>query len=422
MTKFREVLSNRNFLFLWIGQLVSTFGDRLTQMALVALVYQQNPGSEIALAKLISFTIIPVFIIGPVAGVWVDRLNRKNVMVISDILRGCLILSIPLFIGMKQILFVYLAIFLTFSISRFFIPSKMAIIPDLVPKESLLVANTLSGTTYMIGNVVGLVVAGIIVNIKSIGAIGGFYIDSMTFFVSASLIAMIAHIHSIKEVRQDIITTTEAIGSSIRRSIAGDIIEGLKTIWKYKDMRFIVSVFFIFMAGLGAISCVIIVFVQQAFGTSTRDLGFLGTFLVIGLFMGTIAYGKFGQSSPKRKVVFYSFIASGILIAVFALVVENSPNLFTAGVVSALLGAAASPIMVSANTLTHEAIPEELRGRIFSSLEVVMHLGFIAAMFAAAYAAKYIGRSWVIMIAGAFFCLCGAVGFVAEARDKTTSP
>ena len=63
MTKFREVLSNRNFLFLWIGQLISTFGDRLTQMALVALVYQQNPGSEIALAKLISFTIIPVFII-----------------------------------------------------------------------------------------------------------------------------------------------------------------------------------------------------------------------------------------------------------------------------------------------------------------------------------------------------------------------
>jgi len=403
-----------------MGQLISTFGDRLTQMALVALVYQQNPGSEIALAKLISFTIIPVFIIGPIAGVWVDRLNRKNVMVVSDILRGCLILSIPYFIAIKQILLVYLAIFITFSISRFFIPSKMAIIPDLVPKENLLVANTLSGTTYMIGNVVGLVVAGFIVNIPSIGAIGGFYIDSMTFFASALLIAMITHVRSVRDVGQDIITTTEAISSAIRRSIASDIIEGLKTIWKHKDMRFIVSVFFALMAGLGAISCVIIVFVQHAFGTSTRDLGFLGTFLVAGLFAGTVAYGKFGQRAPKRKVVSCSFIASGILVAVFVMIVEKHPNLFTAGLISALLGAAAGPIMVSANTLTHEAIPEELRGRIFSSLEVVMHLGFMASMFLAAYAAKYIGRPWVIMTAGAFFCLCGAAGIAAEAKDKAT--
>ena len=94
MIKFREVLSDRNFLFLWLGQLVSNFGDRLTQMALVALVYQRNPGSEMALAKLISFTIIPVFVIGPIAGVWVDRLNRKNVMVISDILRGLSLIHI----------------------------------------------------------------------------------------------------------------------------------------------------------------------------------------------------------------------------------------------------------------------------------------------------------------------------------------
>jgi len=421
MISFREVLSNRNFLFLWIGQLISTFGDRLTQMALVALVYQQNPGSEIALAKIISFTIIPVFIIGPIAGVWVDRLNRKNVMVVSDIIRGCLILSIPFFIGIKQILLVYLAIFLTFSISRFFISSKMAIIPDIVPKKNLLVANTLSGTTYMVGNVVGLVVAGIIVNIQSIGAIGGFYIDSMTFFVSALLIAMIAHIRSIGEVGKDIITTTEAIGSSLRRSIVSDIMDGIKTIWKHKDMRFIVSVFFILMAGLGAVSCVIIVFVQHIFGTSTRDLGFLGTFLVTGLFIGTMLYGKFGQKISKRKIVFCSFIASGILITIFVLAVEKYHNLFTAGIISALLGAAVSPVMVSANTLTHEAIPEELRGRVFSSLEVVIHLGFMIAMFIAAYAANLIGRSWVIIIAGVFFCLCGAVGLTVEAKTRATS-
>ena len=130
MTRFRDVLTNKNFLFLWLGQVISNFGDRLNQMALVALVYQRNPGSEIALAKLISFTIIPVFLVGPIAGAWVDRLNRKKIMMISDILRGILVLSIPICIRANQILLVYLAIFITFSLSRFFIPS--------ITKESIL--------------------------------------------------------------------------------------------------------------------------------------------------------------------------------------------------------------------------------------------------------------------------------------------
>ena len=144
MTRFRDVLRDRSFFCLWLAQIISNFGDRLTQMALVALVYQRTPGNTIALAKLISFTIIPVFLIGPIAGAWVDRLNKRNVMIISDLLRGILILTIPFFIMSKQIIPIYLAIFLAFSLSRFFIPSKMAIIPDLVSKDELLVANTLA--------------------------------------------------------------------------------------------------------------------------------------------------------------------------------------------------------------------------------------------------------------------------------------
>src|SRR3989338_1585080 len=204
MTRFRDVLKDRNIFFLWLAQVISNFGDRLNQMALVALVYQRSPGSAIALAKLIALTIVPVFLIGPVAGAWVDRLNRRNVMIICDVVRGALVLSIPFFIALHQILFVYLVIFFTFSLSRFFIPSKMAIIPDLVSKDKLLIANTLSDTTHMIGNVVGLVAAGVIVNMRKIGAIGGFYIDALTFFISAGLIAMIVQKEFARGVKSDL--------------------------------------------------------------------------------------------------------------------------------------------------------------------------------------------------------------------------
>ena len=88
MSKFREVLKNRNFLLLWLGQIVSEFGERITQMALIGLIYQKNPYSAIALAKLIIFIVIPVFLIGPVAGVYVDKWNRRYTMIISDLLRS----------------------------------------------------------------------------------------------------------------------------------------------------------------------------------------------------------------------------------------------------------------------------------------------------------------------------------------------
>nr|HPM42743.1 MFS transporter [Candidatus Omnitrophota bacterium] len=290
MSRFREMFANKDFTFLWLGQIISNFGDRLNQMALVALVYQRNPGSEMALAKLISFTIIPVFIVGPIAGVWVDRFDRRKVMIFSDLIRGILVLFIPLFIYINQILPIYFIIFLTFSLSRFFIPSKMAIIPDIVSKENLLMANTLQGTTNMIGNVAGLVVAGIIVNIRFIGAVGGFYIDALTFFISASLLSMMTRASVAKDLKNGIFMTAKALKNSVRMSVLAEIKEGFGYLTNFKNMRLVMGSFFLLMAGLGTISCVIIVFIQNAFGTSTRDLGFIGMFFVAGLFLGTLIF------------------------------------------------------------------------------------------------------------------------------------
>ena len=412
MTRFRDVLKDRNFFCLWLAQVISNFGDRLTQMALVALVYQRTPGSAIALAKLISFTIIPVFLIGPIAGAWVDRLDKRSVMMISDLLRGLLILTVPFFIMSNQILPIYLVVFLAFSLSRFFIPSKMAIIPDLVAKDKLLVANTLADTTHMLGNVMGLVVAGILVNIKCIGAIGGFYIDAMTFFVSAALIRMIAHNDFVKKVGDDLKVTTAALGNSIRKSIFAEIKEGVRYLKKYNDMHFIVYVFFILMAGLGAISCVVIVFIQESFRTATLDLGLIGMFLVGGLLLGTLLYGKFCQRIEKRSAILVSFIATGISVILFSFFVRRYPNVITSGILSGLIGIAASPIMTSLNTLTHETMPEAARGRTFSSLEAVIHLAFMIFMFLAAYAAKYVSRFWILSAVGAIFSVCGVAGII----------
>jgi MFS family permease len=233
---------------------------------------------------------------------------------------------------------------------------------------------------------------------------------------------MIAHSGANRHVKEDLIETTKALESSFRRSILREIKEGLKILVEYSNMRFIVAVFFLLMAGIGAVSCVIIVFIQDAFGTSTRDLGFLGMFLVGGLFLGTMLYGKFGQRIPKRRIVYLSFILSGLFVMLFTFFVDRFPNILVAGALSGLLGVAVSPMMSSTNTLTHETIPEEVRGRIFSSLEAVIHLAFLVFMFVAAFAARYIDRFWILIAVGVLFSAGGITGMALGMRKRATSP
>ena len=117
MVRFREVLKNRDFFFLWLGQIISQIGDRLGQMALIGLIYMQSPGSSIELAKILSFTILPVFLIGPVAGVYVDRWDRRRTMFLCDFLRTAMVLFIPLIIILRgPFSLIYLLIFLVFSV------------------------------------------------------------------------------------------------------------------------------------------------------------------------------------------------------------------------------------------------------------------------------------------------------------------
>jgi MFS family permease len=94
--------------------------------------------------------------------------------------------------------------------------------------------------------------------------------------------------------------------------------------------------------------------------------------------------------------------------------VNYYPSLPVGGALVCLLGLAISPIMVVTNTLTHETIPQEVRGRIFSSLEAVIHLAFLVFMFIAAYAAKYIDGFWIIITVGAVYFVCGAARIISS--------
>ena len=197
MARYTSILKNKNFFLLWIGQIISQFGDRLTQMALIGLVYARTPGSAFALAKAMLFVIVPVFFIGPVAGVYVDRWDRKRTMIFADILRAFLVFLIPVcFVYLKLITPIYILVFLVFSTTRFFLSSKLSILPDLVAERDLLKANSLISTTRIVASIFALVPAGLLVGM--VGSIKSFYIDSVTYIASAVALAMITTASTVK--------------------------------------------------------------------------------------------------------------------------------------------------------------------------------------------------------------------------------
>ncbi|OGX55806.1 MAG: hypothetical protein A2460_06140, partial [Omnitrophica WOR_2 bacterium RIFOXYC2_FULL_43_9] len=302
MARFREVLKNKNFFFLWLGQIISQLGDRLDQMALIGFIAQRSPGKTLQLATLLSFTILPVFIIGPIAGAYVDRWDRRKTMYLCDFFRGILVLSIPLYLlNEKMPLFpLYCVVFLMFSIGRFFVPAKLAIVPEIVPQEQLLLANSLINTTGMIAASVGFGIGGIVVAL--LGVKGGFYLDSVSFFASSFFIFLI---RLSSKHKRGIIKVGKEIVEVIKKSIISDMKDGIKHLLNQKQMRAVINILFLIWAALGAVYVVLIVFVQETLQSFTLDLGLLVMFLGVGLFAGSLLYGRLGKTTNCLRSIFF---------------------------------------------------------------------------------------------------------------------
>lgn len=414
MARFREVLKNRNFFLLWMGQIISQLGDRLGQMALIAFVYMRAPGSTLQIAKILSFTIIPVFLIGPLAGVYVDRWDRRRTMFTCDFLRSLLVLTIPLFLlYTKSLGPVYLIIFIVFSIGRFFVPAKLSIIPDLVDKKDLLIANSLVNTTGMIAAVLGFGASGVLV--EWLGAKKGFYLNSLTFLVSGMFIFLISKKFS---VAMDFKKIGQEIMEVISKSVFQEIKEGMSYFIRKKEIRFTAGIIFALWSALGAVYVVVIVFVQNTLHSTTKDLGFLVMFLGIGLFLGSLVYGRFGQRIAHYKVIFISLVLSGIMLAIFALGIYNYPNFAMAALLALCLGLIIAPIMIASNTIIHNVSDNDMLGKIFSSFEIVMHLGFILFMFISSMLAERFSHLLILVIVGCLLSLLGAVNLVFNRKIK----
>jgi MFS family permease len=418
MIKFISDIHNRNFFRLWSAQLISQFGDRITQMALIGLSYELSgkQPSAMNLAKLLSFTIIPVFIIGPIAGVFVDRWDRKKVLFVCDIARALLVLTIPcIFFYWKTMIPIYMVVFLMFCFSRFYVPAKMSIIPEIVSEENLLIANSMMTTTGMIAFALGCALGGFLV--EWFGARGGFVIDAATFLISGALIFSMTKQLYMELDRRKIVEQGKEI-FQIERSFWRELKEGILYLFRKKEIRFVIGTLFIVLSAAGAVYVVIIVFVQQVFHSVTRHLGVLAVTLGAGLFLGTLLYARFGKGVPWHKTIFFCLIGGGIMMMAFVVGISSWPNVWLAFFLTLMLGIVIGPIFIASNTIIHEVADEQMQGKVFSSLEIVIHFAFMVSMLISSWLSEIISPAIILSVVAIVFTGVGMLGLARYGKDQ----
>ncbi len=405
---------HRNFQRIWIAQLISQFGDRIHQLALIGFIAERQSGSAMGLAKLLAFTVIPVFIVQPFAGVFVDRWDRKTTLFICDLMRGCLVLLIPfLFMHQQSMIPIYVVVFFIFCFSRFYFPAKMSILPDIIDEEHLFKANSLISTTGMIAFVVGCALGGFLID--HFGSRNGFIIDAGTFFLSG-LIIFSASL-PIRINKEKIVETGKEIIGPIRKSVWKEIKEGFIYSFAHKEIRLIIDMLFVVLSAAGSIYVVIIVFIQQAFHSVTKDLGILAVGLGAGLFAGAIIYGKLGKKFLWYKTIFVCLAGGGLILICFALLVANYPNMLGVLILTFFWGVVIGPIFIAANTVAHLVSDESMRGKVFSVFEIIIHFAFLLAMFLSSWVSQFIAYEWILISVGILIVGVGIIGLVNGKRN-----
>ena len=381
---YRNVLTNNNFRLLWIGQLVSAFGDRLHQIALLVLVGNLT-ANNMEKVSLVWVSIgLPSLLLGLVAGALVDQWDRRKVLLVSDILRVPMAASIP-WLASINISSIYIMALLITAVTLFFRPAKQAIIPSIVPEESLLAANSLSSITDNIADIIGypvagLVIAGLSVASESSGIHLAFLIDAATYGFSAWMIAMMSTDDSISSGRKS--------STSISwRKLLGDIVIGLKVAFQNPYIRtntILVTLAALIGAGANTLS-----YGYAAVVTNTGGFGYslLEGAIGFGSVLGGLLVGRWGYRVRKGPVILCGLIVMGISTGVLAII----GNIWVAMFMLALSGVGNMMMLVPSVTLVQELCSKDVLGRIFSLRSMLLSLSIIIANWLAGIGAQKIG-------------------------------
>jgi len=432
---FVTILRNGNFRNLWIGQVVSQIGDYFVGLALMVVVssFSDDPAVVTANVAVIMIALtLPRLLFGILAGVFVDRWDRRLTMIASDLLRMVLTLGlIPAFL-MHSLPLMFVLVFAASTVGAFFNPAKGALIPTLVPTEQLTSANSLSQTSMMLATFIGPALAGATFTIAGNGNEWvAFVVDSLSFLISAISIWFIsvptADESSPSAHREFAFgSSTEQLETGNSKSaiaqVWSEVVVGLKALFFNKAMATLAIVFAVTMLGVGALNVLWVAFFKTGFGFTQSDLAWRLSVVDIafsaGMVIASVVVGNFfSNTAPKWLIVIGLIVGGGFFVPLGYL-----SNYWL--VVAAMfgLGLFVAPINTGTATLMQLVVPNNQLGRVGGGIGTISDTATLASMSMAGALGAVLGIPLVFALGGILCILGGVLAWAAlppvSVKDK----
>ena len=385
------VLRRRPFALMWIAQLVSTTGSALTSIAASILVYRLTD-SALAVGLMLMVTAVPSLVVGLVAGVFVDRVDRRRILIASDLIRGVLVFLIPV-LASSQIAWLYVLVLASSAVSTFFDPAFESVLPDLAPDEELASANALMSISGFGATAIGFAAAGFFASAVSVDL--AFWIDAATFVFSASCVLI---------VRLPAQPVPEAATSV--ESVVRNLGVGIRYVARTPILRSMLLVSVLVYLSFGLWNALLLPFALRALHATEFEYSLQEALTSIGFVVGSLLMANWADRLREGQWLSLSFLAMGAVGIVYA----GSSLVPVAILLVMASGFANAPSSIGRRLIIQRHTPRDLRGRVNSSFFVARDMVFLVGMAAAGLAdvidVRYlVMASAVLLLAGGLFAL-----------------
>jgi MFS family permease len=395
MTLMLVVLRRRNYGLLWFAQLVSMIGDWALFAALPFYVYELT-GSVMATGVMFMIQVVPPLLLGSIAGVFVDRWDRRWTMIGSSLFRGVVLVILLGVRSAEMIWLVYLTGFLETTASQFFGPANNALLPTLVEKEQLVTANSLDSMGENSARMIGPALGGVL--LASIGLRGVILFDIGTYLLAALLMYFI-------RAPGDVIPASVDDGSAGGALVAfwGDFAAGLKLVARTPAISRLFIVLGIAALGDSILTVLIVAFFQDVVGVGSAEFGLVLTARGLAGILGAVVVGAIGDRFKPAHMISFGLIGSGA--ALVAMVIW--PVFAISLLIMILISVPLMAFLISSQAWIQARAPGEYLGRIFGVYGTLSALLMLIGMVFASTLGETLGISTTLYFGGGIFILAG---------------
>jgi Na+/melibiose symporter-like transporter len=406
MGRLRVVLGgNRNLRLLLAANLVSLTGDWILRTGIAYQIYVLT-GSTLASAAAVLASLLPQVVLGSVAGVYVDRWDRRRTMAVTNLLMAATLLPLVAVQDAGRAWIVYAVIAVQSCLAPFFASAEAALVPSVAPADQLVTVNSLNGQVRDVARLLGAALGGVIAGFGGIALLS--IVDIATFLLAAALIAGVR--------------ARPAPGSTQRPHVLREWAEGLRIAGTGRTLRVFLAFTLVTGIGEAIIGTLMAPFIRDVLGGSARAYGVVMAAQAIGGIAGGLLVTLIGHRFAPRAMFGWGAATFGVLDVVLFLYPLVARVLWPAIVLMVLIGVPVAFMVAGAMTVFQRATDDRHRGRVYGATVAVDGAAMLLGTIAAGTLGERIGILPVITAQGVGYAAAGIMVLLALPRDTPVRP